>query len=87
MEDRAIALGGLVATPISIGIVAGAVCTTSACPMWRALLRGRLLPSLGPSLPTSCSCATGASRTVKSRVGPLENSSLKIVQFGSRRTF
>lgn len=25
MEDRAIALGGLVATPISIGIVAGAV--------------------------------------------------------------
>jgi len=27
MEDRAIALGGLVATPISIGIVAGAVIT------------------------------------------------------------
>ena len=87
MEDRAIALGGLVATPISIGIVAGAVLHHIGMSDVACVTAGRLLPSLGPSLPTSCSCATGASRTVKSRVGPIENSSLKIVQFGSRRAF
>lgn len=68
MEDRAIALGGLVATPISVGIVVGAVLHHIGMSDVACVTAGAAIAVPGaPSLPTSCSCATGASRTVRSR--------------------